>query len=78
MHTYALTNADKIKNSSAKELLQMRYIKVLRGNFSAVDLREEPCNNGLPEKEKLTRENEKDNIKNCTVRRRNRANLQAG
>ena len=37
MHTYALTNADKIKNSSAKELLQMRYIKVLRGNFSAVD-----------------------------------------
>ena len=78
MHTYALTNADKIKNSSAKELLQMRYIKVLRGKFSAVDLREEPCNNGLPEKEKLTRENEKDNIKNCTVRRRNRANLQAG
>ena len=78
MHTYALTNADKIKNSSAKELLQMRYIKVLRGKFSAVDLCEEPCNNGLPEKEKLTRENEKDNIKNCTVRRRNRANLQAG
>ena len=78
MHTYALTNAYKIKNSSAKELLQMRYIKVLRGKFSAVDLREEPCNNGLPEKEKLTRENEKDNIKNCTVRRRNRANLQAG
>ena len=56
----------------------MRYIKVLRGKFSAVDLREEPCNNGLPEKEKLTRENEKDNIKNCTVRRGNRANLQAG
>ncbi len=30
----------------------MRYIKVLRGNFSAVDLREEPCHNGLSEKEK--------------------------
>ena len=28
----------------------MRYIKVLRGNFSAVDLREEPCHNGLPKK----------------------------
>ena len=30
----------------------MRYIKVLRGNFSAVDLCEEPCHNGLSEKEK--------------------------
>ena len=30
----------------------MRYIKVLRDNFSAVDLREEPCHNGLSEKEK--------------------------
>ena len=30
----------------------MRYIKVLRGNFSAVDLREEPCHNGLSEKGK--------------------------
>ena len=30
----------------------MRYIKVLRGNFSAVDFREEPCHNGLSEKEK--------------------------
>ena len=30
----------------------MRYIKVLRDNFSAVDLREEPCHNSLSEKEK--------------------------
>ena len=30
----------------------MWYIKVLSGNFSAVDLREEPCHNGLSEKEK--------------------------
>ena len=30
----------------------MRYIKVLRDNFSAVDLRAEPCHNGLSEKEK--------------------------
>ena len=30
----------------------MRYIKVLRDNFSAVDLREEPCHNGLSEKGK--------------------------
>ena len=30
----------------------MRYIKVLRGNFAAVDLCEEPCHNGLSEKEK--------------------------
>ena len=29
----------------------MRYIKVLRDNFSAVDLREEPCHNSLPKKE---------------------------
>ena len=27
-------------------------IEVLGGNFSAVDLREEPCHNGLPKKEK--------------------------
>ena len=40
---YALNNERKTKNSSAKELLQMRYIKVLRDNFAAVDLREEPC-----------------------------------
>mgnify|MGYP001624492849 len=52
MHTYALTNADKIKNSSAKELLQIRHIKVLRGNFSAVDFREEPCYTEPPEKGK--------------------------
>ena len=30
----------------------MRHIKVLRGNFATVDLREEPCHNGLFEKEK--------------------------
>ena len=52
VHTYALTNADKIKNSSAKELLQIRHIKVLRGNFSAVDFREEPCYTEPPEKGK--------------------------
>ena len=52
VHTYALTNADKIKNSSARELLQIRHINVLRGNFSAVDLGEEPCHNSLSEKGK--------------------------
>ena len=30
----------------------MWYLKVLRGNFSAVDLREEPCHNSLSEKGK--------------------------
>ena len=52
VHTYALTNADKTKNSSMQELFRIRTIKVLRGNFSAVDFREEPCHNGLSEKEK--------------------------
>lgn len=35
-----------------QELFRIRTIKVLRGNFSAVDFREEPCHNGLSEKEK--------------------------
>lgn len=49
---YALNNERKTKNSSMQELFRIRAIKVLRGNFSAVDLREEPCHNGLSEKEK--------------------------
>ena len=49
---YALTNERKTKNSSMQELFRIRTIKVLRDNFSAVDLREEPCNNSLSEKEK--------------------------
>ena len=52
----------------------MRYIKVLRGNFSAVDLREEPCHNGLSEKEKHGGKWKQRN----GGRRRNRAILQAG
>ena len=47
---YALNNERKTKNSSMQELFRIRAIKVLRGNFSAVDLREEPCHNGLPKK----------------------------
>ena len=35
-----------------QELFRIRTIKVLRGNFAAVDLCEEPCHNGLSEKEK--------------------------
>ena len=47
----------------------MRHIKVLSGNFSAVDLGEEPCHNGLPEKVKLTERNEKgDKQPNGTAR----------
>lgn len=49
---YALNNERKTKNSSMQELFRIRTIKVLRGNFSAVDLCEEPCHNGLSEKEK--------------------------
>ena len=49
---YALNNERKTKNSSMQELFRIRTIKVLCGNFSAVDLGEEPCNNSLSEKEK--------------------------
>ena len=49
---YALNNERKTKNSSMQELFRIRTIKVLRGNFAAVDLCEEPCHNGLSEKEK--------------------------
>ena len=35
-----------------QELFRIRTIKVLRGNFSAVDFREEPCHNGLSKKGK--------------------------
>ena len=42
----------KQKNSSMQELFRIRTIKVLRGNFSAVDLGEEPCHNSLSEKGK--------------------------
>ena len=52
VHTYALNNERKTKNSSMQELFRIRTIKVLRGNFAAVDLCEEPCHNGLSEKEK--------------------------
>ena len=56
---YALNNERKTKNSSMQELFRIRAIKVLRGNFSAVDLGEEPCNNSLPEKGKLTERNKR-------------------
>ena len=49
---YALNNERKTKNSSMQELFRIRTIKVLRGNFAAVDLCEEPCHNSLSEKEK--------------------------
>ena len=77
---YALNNERKIKNSSMQELFRIRTIKVLRGNFSAVDLGEEPCNNGLPEKGKLT-ERDKKETNNKTVWRAAKekaAVLQAG
>lgn len=47
---YVLNNERKTKNSSMQELFRIRTIKVLRGNFAAVDLCEEPCHNGLPKK----------------------------
>ena len=59
MRRYALNNADKTKNSSKRELFQIRTIKVISGNFATVDLCEEPCNNGLPEKGKFTDRDEK-------------------
>lgn len=71
---YALNNERKTKNSSMQELFRIRAIKVLRGNFSAVDLREEPCHNGLSEKEKHGGKGKQRN----GGRRRNRAILQAG
>ena len=71
---YALNNERKTKNSSMQELFRIRTIKVLRGNFSAVDLREEPCHNGLSEKEKHGGKWKQRN----GGRRRNRAILQAG
>ncbi len=49
---YALTNERKTKNSSMQELFRIRTIKVISGNFSTVDMREEPCHNSLSEKEK--------------------------
>ena len=52
MGRYALNNAYKTKNSSARELLQIRYVKAIRGNFAAVDLCEEPCYTEPPEKGK--------------------------
>ena len=42
----------KRKNSSKRELFQIRTIKVLSANFAAVDLGEEPCYTEPPEKEK--------------------------
>ena len=35
------------------------FVQILSDDFAAVDLREEPCNNGLPEKGRLTERNEK-------------------
>ena len=49
---YALNNERKTKNSSMQELFRIRTIKVLRGNFAAVDLGEEPCYTEPHEKEK--------------------------
>ena len=71
---YALNNERKTKNSSMQELFRIRTIKVLRGNFAAVDLCEEPCHNGLSEKEKHGGKGKQRN----GGRRRNRAILQAG
>ena len=72
---YALTNERKTKNSSMQELFRIRTIKVLRGNFSAVDFREEPCHNGLSKKKNTGAEG---NRERNGGRRRNRAILQAG
>ena len=52
MRRYALNNAYKTKNSSKRELFQIRTIKVISGNFSTVDMREEPCYTEPPEKGK--------------------------
>ena len=49
---YALNNAYKTKNSSKRELFQIRTIKVISGNFATVDLCEEPCYTKPPEKGK--------------------------
>ena len=65
MRTYALNNAYKTKNSSKRELFQIRTIKVISGNFSAVDLCEEPCYTEPPEKGKFggKTKNEQQNLK---------------
>ena len=65
MHTYALNNAYKTKNSSKRELFQIRTIKVISGNFATVDLREEPCYTEPPEKGKFggKTKNEQQNLK---------------
>ena len=65
MHTYALNNAYKTKNSSKRELFQIRTIKVISGNFATVDLREEPCYTEPPEKGKFggKTKNEQQNVK---------------
>ena len=55
-------------------------MQILSDDFAAVDLGEEPCNNSLPEKGKLTERNEK-GINNKTVRcaaKEKAAVLQAG
>lgn len=59
------------------------FARILSDDFAAVDLREEPCNNGLPEKGKLTEEGRKGakETNNKTVRRAAKdkaAVLQAG
>ena len=61
-----------------QELFRIRTIKVLRGNFSAVDLCEEPCNNGLPKKKNTEAKHKMLNTTENGARRRNRAILQAG
>ena len=48
------------------------FVRILSDDFAAVDLREEPCNNGLPEKEKLTERDEKGQ-RGQTIKRYGRA-----
>ncbi len=51
-------------------------MRILSDDFAAVDLREEPCNNGLSEKGKLTGQRERENM--IKARGGKNGTLQAG
>ena len=70
-------------NENPRRSNKRTFVRILSDDFAAVDLREEPCNNGLPEKGKLTEEGPKGTkgTNNKTVRRAAKdkaAVLQAG
>ncbi len=41
-------------NENPRRNNKRTFVRILSDDFAAVDLGEEPCNNGLPEKVKLT------------------------